>query len=334
MVNSYPTTVRPAAKPAGDWRARNRAAYEQARRLRLDGVISIGAQETFDQLVKECGRRTYTEITEFELATKRQVARRTIQEHISRLKTAGLLRVEEAGNLRRKHITAFDLNDPVNDPKDDLQVENDPEVLLALARQECVAGRINRAGQIALQAVMLQAGVRLDPQVVEAPGVSFFAADLNDPKCAELTHFGSSSTFKRDLGADLINAPNPQTPETGGGRNDRRKGFFRREEPAVPETAATRILRTVGVRDSQTLRRLAGRDAGDIQSAIAALQSRSSPPRDLPGLLVHVLQSGLWQPSSGPPPGPPESASPFPPRLKFSDLVKAQEERHAADQHG
>lgn len=55
-------------------------------------------------------------------------------------------------------------------------------------------------------------------------------------------------------------------------------------------------------------------------------------------IMVARLQNGepvpRIRPAPAPPPDPAPSAPAFPPRLKYADLVKAQEERHAADQYG
>ncbi len=78
----------------------------------------------------------------------------------------------------------------------------------------------------------------------------------------------------------------------GGSSHPRRRKRVRRE---IPETEATALLRSYGVREDQPLRELADLPPADINRVALALRQRPSPPRDFPGLLVHVLRHGLRQ---------------------------------------
>lgn len=255
---------------------RNKLAYEAAKHLYLNDVINNGCRETFDQLVKLCGRKTYSEITEPELATLRKVDRRTIQIHFGKLKAVGLLRIEETGNKRRKHLTPFDLNDP----KSDLRIENDPDILLALAAQE---PDIERAKTLAYQAAMLKAGL-------------FFSADLNDPKCANSAQFGSPLNDLKDLNGDLQGAT-PPTPTAGGDIfRPKPAAFFGREEPKVRNAETMQLLKEIGCYPS-TVRKHGHLAPATVRREIDAAR-RCGRAAELPAFVAHALDTdGVYEAS-------------------------------------
>lgn len=302
---NYPTTAEPAQPLPVDYRARNQDAYKAARKLNRAGGISLTVLETYNQLIKTCGPATFTTIIERELAAQRQLPRRNIQQHIKELRELGLIRIESAGNLRRKVITAFDLNDPEDDPAPvEMQPENDPDVLFELATQECAAGRYERGQALAFQAAMLKAG---------KTQASFFSPDLNDHMIVKETIIGSSSIYLKAFNEDLVKG-DPLPPGGGGTSCPRRRSFFRREEPTVepiPDTPATRLLQEHGVENPETLRRLAGVDVALIERKLAEIRRRPTPPYDPPGFLVWKIENhrpqrredaSSW--SSNPPPDP------------------------------
>lgn len=277
VSTAIPRTRRSKRQPSkeNDYRERNKLAYAACEAVRKVGKIKAEVQLTFELIVKKCEAATFTTVLEQELADERGIARRTIQEHIRLLKEVGLLRIEPDGNLRRKCITAFDLNDLQDDPPAEMQPENDPDVLLALAAQET---DIERGMMLAYQAAMIKHG----------RPASLFSPDLNDRSIVNTAQIGSSSSFKQDLSGDLTGAIAPLPPSGGGGSTGRRKGWIGREEQ-VPETPATRKLQEQGVEDTATLRRFADLDVAVIERTIADIKRRPTPPRNHAGFLVWRL---------------------------------------------
>lgn len=267
--------------PLPDYRPRNRAAYSAARRRMDAGDISIAALETYNLVVKKCGPRAYTEITEPDLATERRLHKRTIQGHLAALRDAGMLRMERTGVIWRKVVTAFD-DDPQDDPAPELQPENDPEVLLALAAQE---PDIERGMMLAYQAAMLKAGRPLD---------SLFLSQQGDQKIASETIPGSPSSYKEDLTGDLSGAtpPNPQAAATD--IPVRPAGYFGREEypegTPVRHAETMQLLKEIGCWDA-TVRRYGHLPPAHVRTQIEAAR-RCGRAAELAAFVSFCLGNG------------------------------------------
>jgi hypothetical protein len=269
----YSTLVQPptaVTNPRARETARRRIAYAQIDAAYRARRINESARELAKWYVRSCcGVWNYHNLTQADQAQQYGVARRTIVTLVQQLVDADIIWLERHGSANRTYLMAYQAP-----PTDDVDVDDVPSTppfdvappayhqLRAAADAALAAGNTARAAMYEYQAAMELA--RLSNGDVAA----FFGARNGDPAITNDVQSGSPSPFNQDSG---ISKGDTEWSVCTADGDDGDSAPLRNEDatPTIPDTAATRLLRSFGVVSPALLHRHAAAPPDLIRRAEA-----------------------------------------------------------------
>jgi hypothetical protein len=236
-----------------------------------------------------CGVWKYHNLTQAEQAAQFGVSRRTIITLVQQLVDAEIIWLERHGSANRTYITAYQA--PLH--ADDVAADEAPpteiheptyDALRARADAALAQGDTARAAQLMYQTAMLLA------RQANA-GAVLFSPPTGDPPITDHVQAGSPGAYIKDSGIPCGDTESSVCSADGG---DGDSSPQRNEDatPTLPDTEATRLLRSFGVASPALLRRHAAAPPELIHRA----EARRAEQGYSAGLIGRILDDGgvIW----------------------------------------